>query len=82
MRAFRLYKRCAKTNRVLGHRDYIGLDNLQKYAPETYKRYDHYDKWDMTLVGHRYVFTSKKDAEQVSYPELWEWDEKLKIRVA
>lgn len=40
IRAFRLYERDLFTKKIINHRDYIGLDKLQKYAPDTWKRYN------------------------------------------
>lgn len=40
MRCFRLYQRSMKTGRIIKHRDYVGLENLQKYAKKTYDGYD------------------------------------------
>lgn len=72
IRCFRLKCRNTKTKKITNQRDYIGLDNLQKFGKETWERYNR-TSYTAIHVGELYESINGKwellSTEQVS--SLW-----------
>lgn len=72
IRCFRLRERRGMDNKIIKHRDYIGLENLLKYGVETYKRYDRVVTEKMRRISDTQVVFDKIEPYQDTYPELCE----------
>lgn len=72
IRCFRLRKRDAKYGRIGKHRDYVGLDRLQKYGKETYDRYNHLVTEKMRRIDDKTVIFDSVEPHYTSRAELCE----------
>lgn len=49
MRAFRVRQRNPRTNNIVKHRDYIGIENFKKFGLDTYNRYKSYKEYRYSI---------------------------------
>lgn len=72
MRCFRLRQRNIKTNSIIKHRDYIGLENLQKYGLEVWNRYNQWFTRKCEFRDDGSYSIKKCEPYQETYAELCE----------
>lgn len=51
MRAFRLRQRDGNTNKIIKHRDYVGVGKLTKYGNVTWNSYNRTVSFRLTWIG-------------------------------